>query len=178
MLGVLTMILAQFVMIAVSTITPLEMHNHGHGTGAVGLVIAVHVACMYLPSPVTGWLVDRFGSAKIALTSGFMFLAAGIAAAIASPQSVALLTFALALLGFAWNLGLISGTALVTENVPLETRAKTQGMVDLSIAIAGATGGLSAGVVVGLAGFPLLALGGGVVALAILPVVVITARVR
>lgn len=177
-LGVLTMILAQFVMIAVSTITPLEMHDHGHGTGAVGLVIAVHVAFMYLPSPLTGWLVDRYGSTTMAGAAAITFFASAVATSLAPPESVSMLTFALTLLGLAWNFGLVSGTALITETVPLVTRAKTQGMVDLSIAIAGASGGLSAGVAVGFAGFPAFALGGGVIALGIVPAIIFIARIR
>jgi MFS family permease len=176
-LGVSTMILAHFVMIAVSTITPLEMHNHGHGAGAVGLVISIHVALMYLPSPVTGWLVDRIGSHMVAAMTGVTFLAAGVAAALAPSASVAMLTLALSLVGLAWNFGLVSGTALITETIPLETRARTQGMVDLSIAMAGATGGLTAGMTVGLAGFPAFSLVGGLIAFALTPAILLTARI-
>ncbi|WP_445189219.1 MFS transporter [Pseudonocardia sp. Cha107L01] len=177
-IGVLTMILSQVVMIAVSTITPLEMHNHGHDTAAIGLAIAIHIAGMYLPSPVTGWLVDRCGPTKIAATSGVVFLASGIFAATAPSQSVAVQAIALALLGIAWNLGMVSGTALVAGTVPLATRAKTQGMVDLSIAIAGATGGAASGVAVAIAGYPAFALVGGIIALAIVPATVLSARIR
>ncbi|WP_229798373.1 MFS transporter, partial [Couchioplanes azureus] len=59
--GAAIMVLTQVVMVAVMTMTPVHMHDHGLGIAASGLVIAVHVAAMYLPSPATGWLVDRFG---------------------------------------------------------------------------------------------------------------------
>jgi MFS family permease len=154
------------------------MHDHGHGTAASGLVIAIHVAAMYLPSPLTGWLVDRHGRLTVAAASGVTLLASGIVAALAPADSVALLAFALALLGLGWNFGLVSGTAIITDTVPLATRAKTQGMVDVSIALAGATGGLTSGFVVAAAGFPLLALAGGVLALAVLPAIAVTARGR
>lgn len=62
--------------------------------------------------------------------------------------------------------------------MPLATRAKTQGMVDVSIAIAGATGGLASGIVVDLAGYPVLALTAGVLALAVLPAIAVTAHRR
>lgn len=177
-LGALTMILGQLVMVAVMTMTPVHMRDHGHGTAAAGLVIAVHVAGMYLPSPLTGWLVDRLGPTVMAAASGVTLLAAGVLAATAPPESAALLALALALLGLGWNFGLVSGTAMITDAVPLATRAKTQGMVDLSIAIAGTTGGLTSGIVVSAAGYPELTLASGILALSVIPVIVATARRR
>ncbi|MGC0333977.1 MFS family permease [Streptomyces sp. SAI-170] len=176
--GALTMILTQLVMVAIMTMTPVHMHDHGHGTAASGFVIALHVGAMYLPSPLTGWLVDRHGRKKIAAASGITLLAAGILAAAAPDDSVALLALALVLLGLGWNFGLVSGTAMITDALPLATRAKTQGMVDVSIAIAGATGGLTSGVLFSAAGYPVLALTGGVLALAILPLIAVTASGR
>ncbi|MER6175669.1 MFS transporter [Streptosporangium sp. NPDC001681] len=177
-LGALIMILTQLVMVAIMTMTPVHMHDHGHGTAASGLVIAIHIAAMYLPSPLTGWLVDRYGRLKVAAASGITLLAAGIVAAAAPGDSVALLALALALLGLGWNFGLVSGTAIITDAVPLASRATTQGMVDVSIAIAGATGGLASGIVVAAASYPLLALAGGILALAVLPAIAATANSR
>lgn len=176
--GALTMILTQLVMVAIMTMTPVHLHDHGHGTAASGLVIALHVGAMYLPSPVTGRLVDRRGPTAVAAASGVTLLAAGVTAATVPGDSVALLAVALVLLGIGWNLGLVSGTAMVTDAVPLATRARTQGLVDVSIAIAGATGGLTSGIVVSTAGYPVLALAGGVLALAVLPAVAATAGRR
>jgi MFS family permease len=177
-LGALVMVLTQLVMVAIMTMTPVHMHDHGHGTAASGLVIAIHIGAMYLPSPLTGWLVDRYGGMKIAAASGLTLLAAGVLAASAPGDSVALLALALALLGLGWNFGLVSGTAIITDAVPLATRAKTQGLVDVSIAIAGAAGGISSGIVVAAASYPVLALTGGVLALAVLPAVAATAYRR
>lgn len=72
----------------------------------------------------------------------------------APADSVARLTLALMLLGIGWNLGLVSDTSIITDAVLLTTRAKTQGMVDVSIAIAGATGGLTSGMVVAATDYP------------------------
>lgn len=48
-------------MVAIMTRTPVHMRAHGHhGLGEVGLVIGVHIGVMYLPSLVTGSLVDRW----------------------------------------------------------------------------------------------------------------------
>src|SRR4029453_13136894 len=147
-------------------------------TGASGLVIAVHVAAMYLPSPVTGRLVDQVGRSRMAAAAGGTLLLAGVLAAFAPADSVGLLALALALLGLGWNFGLVAGTAIVTDAVPLETRARTQGLVDVAIAIAGAGGGLAAGVGVDVTSYWTLSLGGGLVAVAIVPIIAASARTR
>ncbi|WP_395575378.1 MFS transporter [Streptomyces sp. BK79] len=177
-LGVLVLVLTQIVMVAVMTMTPVHMHAHGHGTAASGIVIALHVGAMYLPSPLTGRLVDRFGPAPIAVWAALTLLASGILAATAPDSSVALLALALVLLGLGWNFGLVSGTAIVTDAVPLTTRAKTQGLVDVAVAIAGAAGGMASGLVVAAAGYPVLAITGAALALALLPAIIATARKR
>jgi hypothetical protein len=177
-LGAAVMVLTQLVMVAVMTMTPVHMAAHGHGLDAAGLVIAVHVAAMYLPSPVTGRLVDRVGRTRVAGAAGATLLLAGGLAAIAPEDSVVLLAIALALLGLGWNLGLVSGTAIVTDSVPPATRARTQGSVDVLIAVSGAGGGLASGLVVAAAGYGTLAIGGGILALAIIPIIALAARTQ
>ncbi|GHG68448.1 MFS transporter [Streptomyces griseocarneus] len=174
--GTAVMILSQLAMIAIMTMTPVHMRAHGHDTQAAGLVIALHVGAMFLPSPLTGYLVDRLGRVRVALASGVTLLAAGLLAALAPPHSAAALAVALVLLGLGWNLGFVSGTAIVADSVPLATRASTQGLVDVGISLAGATGGMASGLVVAHGGFPVLAVGGGVLALAIVPVLALTGR--
>jgi MFS family permease len=114
----------------------------------------------------------------MALASGGTLLLAGLLAATAPDDSVLLLALALALLGLGWNFGLVAGTAIVTDAVPLETRARTQGLVDVSIAIAGTGAGLGSGIVVDVASYSVLSLVGGVLALAIVPAVAASARLR
>jgi MFS family permease len=176
--GAVVMVLTQLIMVAIMTMTPVHMQDHGHGIAASGLVIGVHIGAMYLPSPLTGWLVDRYGPRTIAATAGLVLLTAGVLAGRASGDSVVALAVALGLLGVGWNFGLLAGTAIVTEAVPPAIRAKTQGTVDMAIAAAGATGGLSSGLVVAVAGYPLLAIGGGILALGVVPAVAAAARSR
>ncbi|GFE26576.1 MFS transporter [Streptomyces nigrescens] len=175
-IGTSVMVLTQLVMIAIMTMTPVHMQAHGHGTQAAGLVIALHVGAMFLPSPLTGLLVDRLGRRWIAGASGLTLAVAGLLAALAPPHSVPALATALVLLGIGWNFGLISGTAIVTDALPPARRASAQGLVDVGIALAGAAGGMSSGLVVVVGGYPTLALAGGVLALAVLPVVAWSVR--
>jgi MFS family permease len=167
--GATVMVLTQIAMIAIMTMTPVHMRAHGHGLGDVGLVIGIHVGAMYLPSLVTGALVDRIGRAPMAAAGGGTLLAAGVTAASAPADSLPLLILALALLGLGWNLGLISGTALVVDGTVPGNRARVQGTVDVLIALGGAGGGALSGVVAAGAGFPVLALAGGLLAMLLVP---------
>lgn len=175
-MGAVVMVVAQMVMIAIMTMTPVHMALHGHGLGAAGFVIAVHVAAMYLPSPLSGWLVDRYGVRRVAALSGVVFLGSALTAALGSGDSLVAMSAALALLGLGWSLGLVSGTAMVTAAAPGATRATVQGNVDFLIALAGATGGAISGVVVAHASFAALAFGGGALALALVPFVAVRPR--
>lgn len=168
--GATVMLLTQCTMVAIMTMTPIHMRHHDHGLQAVGLVISLHIAAMYLPSLLTGRLVDKVGRIPMAAAAGVTLLAAGVVAAIAPPTSTAWLAVGLILLGLGWNFGLIAGTTLIVDSTTLSTRARTQGSVDVLIALAGASGGALSGLVVYLTSFHTLALGGGLLALGLIPV--------
>jgi MFS family permease len=169
--GATVMVLTQIAMVAIMTMTPVHMRHHHHSLGDVGFVIGMHIGAMFLPSLVTGRLVDRLGRLPMAVASGVTLLLAGIVAALSPGDSLALLTLALVLLGLGWNLGLISGTTLIVDSTPPTTRARTQGSVDVLIALAGAGGGALSGVIVGVSSYATLSLAGGFLALVLVPVV-------
>ena len=170
--GATVMVLTQVAMVAIMTMTPVHMREHDHSLEEVGFVISMHIAAMYLPSLLTGRLVDRVGRLPMAVVAAITLLAAGVVAALAPADSLPGLTVALVLLGLGWNIGLISGTALIVDATPLETRARTQGAVDVLIALAGASGGALSGLVVSGTSFAVLGLGGGCLALLLIPAVV------
>ncbi|MFD1413700.1 MFS transporter [Oceanobacillus jeddahense] len=174
--GAIIMVLSQIVMIAIMTMTPIHMGDHGHSLRAIGLVIGFHVGAMYFPSLITGVLVDKFGRIAMAIASGATLLLAGIVAAIAPGSSLFFMTVALILLGLGWNFGLISGTALIVDSTEPETRAKTQGTVDVFIALAGASGGAMSGMVVAGSSYEMLSLAGGVLSLVLIPIVIWTIK--
>lgn len=173
-MGAMVMIITQMVMVGIMTMTPIHMRAHGHGLSATGLVIAVHVAGMYLPSPITGWLLDRIGRAPLLLAAALTLPVAGIVAGFGPSDSVPTIAFALCLLGIGWNLGLVSGTDMVTENTTLENRASTQGSIDVGVALSGAGGGVMSGVVVASTSYAFLGVLGGVLALALIPIVILS----
>ncbi|MFF2452486.1 MFS transporter [Isoptericola sp. NPDC058082] len=174
--GATVMVLTQIAMVAIMTMTPVHMRGHGHDLSDVGLVIGIHVAAMFLPSLVTGVLVDKVGRLPMAVASGVTLLLAGITGAVAPGDSMALLVLSLALLGLGWNFGLIAGTALIVDATTPATRARTQGTVDVLIALAGAGGGAMSGVVMAGSSYATLALGGGVLSLLLIPVLFLTRR--
>ncbi len=160
--GATIMVLTQIVMVAIMTMTPVHMGNHGHSLEDIGLVIGFHIGAMFLPSLVTGILVDKVGRMTIAIASGAILLTAGVLAAFAPADSLLVLIIALSLLGLGWNFGLISGTALIVDSTHPSTRAKTQGSVDVLIALAGASGGALSGIVVANSSYAALSIAGGV----------------
>lgn len=169
--GATVMVLTQIVMVAIMTMTPVHMGHHGHSLQAVGIVIGIHVGAMFLPSLVTGVLVDKIGRTAMSVASGITLLASGLLAAIAPGNSLGLLTISLALLGLGWNFGLISGTALIVDSTQPSTRAKTQGTVDVLVALSGAAGGALSGMVVAHSSYAILSLAGGILSLILIPVI-------
>ncbi|OAN32965.1 MFS transporter [Plantibacter sp. H53] len=175
--GAAVMVVTQIAMVAVMTMTPVHMRAHHHGLGEVGLVIGIHIAAMYLPSLVTGVLVDRIGRTPMAIAAGVTLLLAGVTGALAPADSLGLLILALALLGLGWNFGLIAGTALVVDHTVPANRARTQGTLDVLIALAGAGAGVMSGVVMAGVGYGALSIAGGVLALLLIPVLLWARRV-
>ncbi|WP_127530510.1 MFS transporter [Paenibacillus kobensis] len=171
-IGASVMIITQAVMVSIMTMTPIHMKHHGHSLGDVGLVIGIHVAAMYLPSIVTGALIDRIGRTAMVYAAGLTLLSAGLVAALSPSDSMPLLILALALLGLGWNIGLISGTTLIVDSTDPATRAKTQGSVDVFVSLSGASGGVLSGMVVAGTSYAMLSLGGSLLSLILIPIVV------
>ncbi len=65
-----------------------------------------------------------------------------------------------------------SAASVITDAVAIDTRAKTQGVVDVAVAVAGATGGIASGLVVAATSYPVLSLVGAAMALITVPAVI------
>ncbi len=174
--GLWIMLLGQLPKVALMTMTPVHLAANGHGTGTIGLVVSLHIAAMFLPSPLTGLLTDRLGALPVAAASGVLLCAAALLAAAAPGDSVPLLAAALTLAGIAWNLGLVSGTAVITAALPPGHGANTQGLADVGLAVAGSTGALLSGLAVTAGGYDALALACAFTALLVTPLALRAAR--
>lgn len=176
--GIVVMVGAQVVMVGVMTMTPVQMRMHNHAVGTIGLVIALHVAAMYVPSPLSGYLVDRLGPWAVAAASAAVLGCAGLVSAPADPMATTATAVGLVLLGLGWSLGMVSGSAIVTAYSPSHLRARVQGRSDALISVAGASGAGASGVIMAMAGYSALALGAAAVAVALGVLAVSSGRER
>src|SRR5699024_11705281 len=76
------------------------------------------------------------------------------------------------LFGLGWNFGLISGTAIIIDSTTSTTRAKTQGTVDVWIAISGTVGSLLSGVIVARSSYAFLSMLGTYLGLLLIPLII------
>ncbi|WP_254920868.1 MFS transporter [Blastococcus mobilis] len=173
-LGLTAVIVAHSVMVGVMVMTPVHMGHAGGSAGStlrvIGLVISVHVAGMYLFSPLVGILADRAGRRNTVAVSGALLLAAAGVAGTAAPGAAVQLGVGLLLLGLGWSCGLIAGSTLVTESVGADVRPTAQGGTDLLMGLGSALAGVLGGPLLALGGFGLVS---GVSAALVLPLAVV-----
>lgn len=160
LLGLVTMACGHAVMISVMVMTPLHMDHGGASLRLVGFVISVHILGMYALSPVTGWLVDRFGGPAVAVWGSALLILACVLAARTHEGMSAGLAIALFTLGLGWSATLVSGSTMLTGALTVHERAAGQGVSDLMMGLAGAGCGALAGVVLDHFSYAVLAYGG------------------
>ena len=167
-LGVAATTVGHAVMIAVMSLTPVHISEftsgstqlsgdagHGDTLRLVGLVISAHIAGMYVLSPVTGWLTDRFGRRRV-IVGGVGLLVVACAVAGTAGHGTAGLTVGLSLLGMGWSATMVAGSTLVSESVGVANRASVQGLSDLVMGLAGALAGALAGLIVAWSSYAVL----------------------
>lgn len=150
--------LAHATMIGVMVMTPLHMEHGGAGLEVIGVVISVHVLGMFAFSPLVGWLADRIGRPPVLAAGGATLLLALLLCASAPTGMSWQVTAGLLLLGVGWSLAMVSASTMIAEHAPLEVRTDVQGISDLAMGLTAATAGALAGVIVGIADYPALAL--------------------
>jgi MFS family permease len=148
-------------MVSIMSMTPVQLHHDGSSLNVIGLVISLHIAGMYVLSPVVGWLADKAGRVPVLLAGMALLLASAVLAGTAGHR-VWQVSVALFLLGLGWSCGLVAGSALVSESVPIEGRTAVQGLSDLLMNVCGATGTIIAGAIVGGLSYGVLGLVVGV----------------
>ncbi|HET9416519.1 MAG TPA: MFS transporter [Candidatus Limnocylindria bacterium] len=174
LVALVTLVAGQVVMVLIMTMTPIHLTDHGHGLSTVGFVLSAHTFGMFALSPISGRLTDRFGSPSV-IGAGLATLGvAALLAALAPPDGGLLLTLALFLLGYGWNLGFVAGSAMLTRGLALAERTRVQGLSDGLVWSSGAVASLSSGVVV--AGASYTALGFLGLGLLLVPATLLLAR--
>ncbi|MGY1704979.1 MFS transporter [Geodermatophilus sp. SYSU D00697] len=176
-LGLTAVVVSHSVMVGVMVMTPVHMGHAGGPEGTtlrvIGLVISVHVAGMYLFSPLVGQLADRVGRRAVVAVAAALLLAAAALAGTAAPDAALQLGAGLLLLGLGWSCGLIAGSTLVTESVGEQQRPTAQGGTDLLMGLGAALAGVAGGPLLTFGGYGLVA---AVSAALVVPLVLVWAR--
>jgi MFS family permease len=167
--GLTVLLLANLVMVSVMTMAPMQLEHNGNGLGLVGLVVSVHIAGMFAPSPLSAWLTNRLGGAVAAMAAAVLLIGSCSLAAVGARSSGSL-TIAMILLGAGWNLSLISGSTLLTAGVPAGERPRREGWGEVAMGAAAAGGGAGSGAMMAAGGYQLLAAAAAAVAVLIVPI--------
>jgi MFS family permease len=159
-----TLMTSQFVMIGTTSTSPVYLHDQGHSVATIGLAVAFHLGGMYVASPLSGWLSDRFGRLPTIATGGLVLLGALALAGLAPGADSGLVMLGLCLNGVGWNLAFVAGSALLTDALSPAERASMQGLADLAMGLMGALASAVGGMILGVWGFGVLnALGAALV---------------
>jgi MFS family permease len=122
---------------------PLSLHAHGHPFDTAAHVLQAHVVAMFLPSFVTGGLVQRFGPGR-GMAAGLACF--GLTAAVdLAGQRLPNYYAALVLLGLGWNLLFVSATALLARSHGGADKASAQGVNEIVVGAASAAAAFLAG---------------------------------
>ena len=145
------------VMTLIMTATPLSMHIiDGYSLEATANVIRAHVLGMYVPSLVSGFLIERLGTVKMMIVGAIALLAATLVGL--QGQAITHYWFALVLLGVGWNFLYVAGTTMLTLTYSMAERFKAQAVNEFSVFGISAVASLLAGTVIYYYGWPALVL--------------------
>jgi MFS family permease len=159
------MLCTQFGMAAVMTMARVHIHHHGHGLVTMSWVLMAHSFGMFGLSPVSGRLTDRFGGRAVILTGLLTLTASGVVSLIAPSDSGPALVLALFLLGLAWNLTFIGGSALLSNELPAACSRRAQGIVEVLRWSSSAVATLVSGWLFATGGYSLLVIVSGTLGL-------------
>jgi len=145
-MGVLNTAFGQFIMMLMMVVTPLAMHSHHYTTDQGISVIGWHIIGMFLPSFVSGKLIDRFGSGAIAMAGLAVFAFSTLAAI----SGMVLLNYyvSLFLLGIGWNFLYMSGTGQYSAAIEEAEKGKGQGIAELIVAFSSIVAVIGGGVLI------------------------------
>jgi len=165
MVAIVAMVIGQAVMVMVMVITSLHMKALEHSLSDISLVIASHTFGMFAFSIFSGQLVDRLGREPVIMLGSATLIIAGLSAGL-SPD-VLPIAVALFFLGLGWNFCYVGGSTLLTDQLSTVEQSRMQGVNDLFVGLASASGSLGSGFVFAAVGFQTMGFVGA--AFAVLP---------
>ncbi len=144
--AVLAGAVAYAVMSFIMTATPIHLHTgHGYDLKQTAWVIQSHIIAMFLPSLVSGFILERLGVLRV-MGTGVVFMVASVLLGMIS-QELVHFWGALVLLGVGWNFLFVGATVLLGRSYRPVERFKAQGANDLVIFGSQALASLLAGTV-------------------------------
>jgi MFS family permease len=155
-LAFVVLMVGQLVMIGTTSTSTLYLHDQGHPVGTIGVATSLHLAGMYVTSPLSGWLSDRFGRLPMIGAGGIVLMLACALAGLVPGSAGGLVISGLFLNGIGWNLAFVSASALLTDALSPDDRTSIQGLADLCVGVMGFLGSAAGGVILGLWGFGML----------------------
>ena len=127
------------------TATPISMKMmHGFSLFSTGIVLQLHVIGMFLPSLITGDLINKFGHKKM-IYAGIIIMLSTIATHFVFETYYGYM-IGLILLGVGWNFLFVSGTSLLVVSYNKEDKFLAQGLNDFVVFSSQSIGALSAGI--------------------------------
>ncbi|HEX6471799.1 MAG TPA: MFS transporter [Streptosporangiaceae bacterium] len=150
--ALVTMALSNLLMVGVMAVAPVRMAEHGRGLALIGVVISAHVAAMFLPSSLAGWLADRVDPGAVARAGMALLLVAGCLGALRPESGTTFMICALVLLGAGWNFGVVGGSTMLIRAVPDRLRVRAEGIGEVGMGFAAAVAAPVAGVLVASGG--------------------------
>jgi MFS family permease len=128
------------------TATPISMHvNDGFTLQETASVIRAHVLAMYVPSLLSGFLVERFGVVKLMLAGVLLFALASCIALLG--HELLHYWWALVLIGTGWNFLYVGGTTMLTYTYSLSDRFRAQAVNEFLVFGSSAVASLAAGLI-------------------------------
>jgi MFS family permease len=159
-LALIILATSNLVMVGIMAVAPVQMMEHGHHLGAVGFILSIHIAGMFAPSVLTGWLADRFDAVPVALGGTLLLVVSGVFGAFVNLEGSVTVTVFLLLVGIAWNGGMVGGSAMLAASVEGFAGAQAEGIGEVAMSTAAAVAAPGAGPVVAAGGFGALAVVG------------------
>ncbi|MDH4124520.1 MAG: MFS transporter [Gammaproteobacteria bacterium] len=146
MVAVLGGVASYGLMTLLMTATPLSMHiNDSYSLAATAEVIRAHVLAMYVPSLVSGFLIERLGVVRMMFAGTILLLATAIVGL--QGHTVMHYWWALVLLGVGWNFLYVGATTMLTYTYSNQERFRAQGLNEFLVFGSSATASLLAGTI-------------------------------
>jgi MFS family permease len=164
--AMVSVVLAQMVMMVPMSITSVHMKAHQHTLSAVSLVISAHTLGMYAFSIISGRMTDRWGRGQVIIL-GTVVMIFSCLMAVPSTGLIPLM-IALFFLGLGWNFAYVAGSTLLADQLAPTERSKTQGFNDLLLNLASAASQALSGLVYAVGGYGVMALAAAAVSTAAL----------